>query len=54
MERIIELRDLAQEAEEALAHDMALFERAANMDEEELHKMEEELKIQQLHKKLQT
>jgi len=52
LERIIELRDLTQEAEEALEADLALFEKVAAMDAEELLGMQEELKIQTLHNKL--
>lgn len=52
LERIVELRDLTQEAEEALEADLALFEKIAAMDAEELLGMQEELKIQALQNKL--
>lgn len=53
VDRINELNELAQEANEALESDMAVFDKAISMDAEALASMQDELKIADIYKKLQ-
>jgi hypothetical protein len=54
MQRVTKLRDLVQEAEEALEHDLGIFEKAVSLDAEGLNNMQDELKIASIHKQLQN
>ncbi len=51
--RLTELNDLVQEGQEALQHDMAIFDKAVATDIESLANMQDKLKIEDIYKKLQ-
>lgn len=53
MEKIARLNELVKEAEEALEADLAVFDKAIAEDSETLMGMKDELKIQNIYKKLQ-
>jgi len=53
VDKLNELNALALEAEEALEHDLGIFEKALAMDAEELAGVQDELKIQSIYNKLQ-
>ncbi len=53
VERLNELNALAQEAEEALRADMAVFNKAISTDLESIAGMGEKLQIEDIYKKLQ-
>jgi len=48
-----ELTKLMEEIQTAMEHDIALFQEAANSDLENLHQLQDQLKIDDIHKKLQ-
>ncbi|RLB93001.1 MAG: hypothetical protein DRH76_10690 [Deltaproteobacteria bacterium] len=50
--RLTELNDLVQEGQEALQHDMDVFNKAIDSDFETITNMDETLKIEELHNKL--
>lgn len=54
VEKLKALNALVQEAEEALEADLAVFEKVVSTDMEGLMKMQDELKIQSIYKKLQS
>jgi len=51
--RLQELTDLTKEASEAMQADIALFDKAMNSDMETLASMKDDLKIQDIYKKLE-
>ena len=52
-EKLVQLNALAEEANTALEADMATFDKALAMDAESLTSMQEQLKIEDIYKKLQ-
>jgi hypothetical protein len=52
IERLQKLNALVQEANDALQHDLAIFDKAISSDAEAIMSMQDELKIQSIYNKL--
>ncbi len=54
IEKLKQLNTLAEEANEAMQADLAIFDKAVSMDAENVQKMQEQLQIQALYGKLKS